>query len=1062
MRNATIRGYRRALKFGIGLLLLAFGASVWGQPVAQLESPTPDAFVESGIGLIRGWACVAERIDISINNGPPRAVAYGTRRADTLEVCGHPNTGFGLTFPWYALGEGVHNLKAFADGEEFADVNFTVAALGADFLPGLRGEYTLSNFPVGNRLARVRWSEPHQNFVFMRPLTIPPAPDVPDHPRVRLESPTQGSFESGIGLIRGWACAARDVRVSINGEPPRQIAYGARRADTLAVCGTADTGFGLTFPWYALGDGVHNLRAFVDFADGESVEFANVNFAVTTLGTTDFRRGLRRQQALADFPSPGQTTEIRWSEPHQNFVVAGSTAAGPKLGILSAIADRANRFAGQLASPAGQTDAIGMAAARDERGRPARVDQFAWVDAPERVPERVSADLDLVEGLPAVYRDSDGTEARLTDLTDTTLTVGFVRAGQPLAPPVTVEINGGFLRTLQNFIRQLQSEAQNVGNPPPGLRRLAAADPLATAATAARGFSLDARFVNLQWAGSVATGETLCAIERAAAATGILAQIAARACRSALVDSVLTLAQTRSRSSELPFDLIDPAVQAALRFEEDVPEAPCGPTDSNADCLASAVAEVQERQEDVGEPLPIEEPAPEPVLPDAPRNISATAGFYPDRVSVTWSAVANATRYEVYRSSSPTTTGVSIGSPTALWFDDFSVTAGTEYWYWVKTCNSVGCGEFGGPALGYAQPVQPTYNLTLNAAGTGSGAVAGAGRFEAGATVFLTANPNPDSTFAGWSPAPCAVSFLMPAQDLACTATFERIAPSTFTLSVAKTGDGDGEVTSSPAGISCGGACAADFEAGTLVTLTANPTGGSLFSGWGGACGGTGTCRVTMSQAQTVTATFIRAPSFFTLSVVKIGSGDGEVTSSPSGINCGGACAADFEAGTPVTLTANPASGSTFDGWGGACAGTGACTVAMNQRQDVTATFLRGGGGEVRVNLSWATLADLDLYVTDPCGNEIYFGNRSATCQGSTGTLDIDANASDPVLDPVENIFWSGSAPRGTYQVRVCYFPGRNEGPTAYQVLIQAGSASQTASGSLAFDECRSVASFNF
>src|SRR5438093_79780 len=41
------------------------------------------------------------------------------------------------------------------------------------------------------------------------------------------------------------------------------------------------------------------------------------------------------------------------------------------------------------------------------------------------------------------------------------------------------------------------------------------------------------------------------------------------------------------------------------------------------------------------------------------------------------------------------------------------------------------------------------------------------------------------------------------------------------TLSVTRSGSGTGTVTSEPAGIDCGGTCSADFDDGTLVTLTA-------------------------------------------------------------------------------------------------------------------------------------------------------------------------------------------------------------------------------------------------
>jgi hypothetical protein len=79
------------------------------------------------------------------------------------------------------------------------------------------------------------------------------------------------------------------------------------------------------------------------------------------------------------------------------------------------------------------------------------------------------------------------------------------------------------------------------------------------------------------------------------------------------------------------------------------------------------------------------------------------------------------------------------------------------------------------------------------------------------------------------------------------------------TLDVQKAGAGSGTVSSSPAGISCGGTCSTLLAYGTVVTLTATAESGSTFSGWDGACAGAeSTCQVTMSQARAVTATFTR------------------------------------------------------------------------------------------------------------------------------------------------------------------------------------------------------------
>jgi uncharacterized repeat protein (TIGR01451 family) len=69
---------------------------------------------------------------------------------------------------------------------------------------------------------------------------------------------------------------------------------------------------------------------------------------------------------------------------------------------------------------------------------------------------------------------------------------------------------------------------------------------------------------------------------------------------------------------------------------------------------------------------------------------------------------------------------------------------------------------------------------------------------------------------------------------------------------------GQGTVTSSPAGINCRPTCSAAYSSGTQVTLSATPAAGLRFTGWsGGGCQGTGTCVVTLTTADIkVTATF--------------------------------------------------------------------------------------------------------------------------------------------------------------------------------------------------------------
>jgi uncharacterized protein (DUF2141 family) len=248
--------------------------------------------------------------------------------------------------------------------------------------------------------------------------------------------------------------------------------------------------------------------------------------------------------------------------------------------------------------------------------------------------------------------------------------------------------------------------------------------------------------------------------------------------------------------------------------------------------------------------------------------------------------------------------------------------------------------------------VSPTnYSLSVSKAGSGSGTVTSnpagincgstcSADYTSGTSVTLTANPASGSTFGGWS-GPCSgtgTCTVSMTQARSVTATFNATATN-YTLSVSRTGSGSGTVTSNPAGINCGSTCSANYTSGTSVTLTASSASGSTFGGWSGSCSGTGTCTVSMAQARSVTASFNAAATNYNLSVSKTGVGNGTVTSNPAGINCGSTCSAGYTSGTSVTLTANPASGSTFGGWSGSCSGTGTCTVSMTQARSVTASF---------------------------------------------------------------------------------------------------------------------------
>jgi Divergent InlB B-repeat domain len=169
------------------------------------------------------------------------------------------------------------------------------------------------------------------------------------------------------------------------------------------------------------------------------------------------------------------------------------------------------------------------------------------------------------------------------------------------------------------------------------------------------------------------------------------------------------------------------------------------------------------------------------------------------------------------------------------------------------------------------------------------------------------------------APLVAPASSLFPPLPLAISASLPPAA--SLTLAVANSGDGTGSISSSPAGISCGGTCAANFAAGTVVNLIAVVPAGSGFLGWSGACTGTSaTTSLVIDANVSCTANFTATQP--ALTVVKSGTGSGRVASSPAGIDCGRTCSGVFDLQTPITLAAIPEPGSAFTGWIGACAGT--------------------------------------------------------------------------------------------------------------------------------------------
>lgn len=192
----------------------------------------------------------------------------------------------------------------------------------------------------------------------------------------------------------------------------------------------------------------------------------------------------------------------------------------------------------------------------------------------------------------------------------------------------------------------------------------------------------------------------------------------------------------------------------------------------------------------------------------------------------------------------------------------------------------------------------------------------------------------------------------------------------------------------------CPETCSGDYDSGATVLLTAKSSATSTFNGWSSStttldCPGTQlTCIVTMSQAQTVTASFSAiTPGNYPLDV-KV-SGPGYVTSSPASISCGSTrspqeCTQEITSGTTITLTATPIDAGVFVGWSGCTSTSGTtCTVLMNQAQSVRAIF--------------GTPTDYTLIITSGVGGAVTGTSGVNVCIDSTCT-DTLAPASQVTL----------------------------------------------------------------
>ncbi|KJU84002.1 conserved hypothetical protein, secreted [Candidatus Magnetobacterium bavaricum] len=254
-------------------------------------------------------------------------------------------------------------------------------------------------------------------------------------------------------------------------------------------------------------------------------------------------------------------------------------------------------------------------------------------------------------------------------------------------------------------------------------------------------------------------------------------------------------------------------------------------------------------------------------------------------------------------------------------------------------------------------PSQQQTLLTLIKEGTGdgtvgvsSGTLSWAGNiatalYDLNTRLQVTATQSTGSTFDGWigcdttSANVCSVTMTT---DRSVTAKFNSpLAP--VTLTVNKTGTGNGDVTVTPGTLSwTDNAATEKYKPNSTVTLTATAIVGSTFDGWTGCdSASANVCSVNMTANKSVTARFTSSAPL-TLTVIKSGTGKGNVAVSSGNLSWSDNTATvKYEGNTTITVKETANRGSTFDGWTG-CDSFNAdnqCTVTMTKSKAVEVVF---------------------------------------------------------------------------------------------------------------------------
>ena len=233
----------------------------------------------------------------------------------------------------------------------------------------------------------------------------------------------------------------------------------------------------------------------------------------------------------------------------------------------------------------------------------------------------------------------------------------------------------------------------------------------------------------------------------------------------------------------------------------------------------------------------------------------------------------------------------------------------------------MGCGDESG-----TDPVEEKLNYTITvSAGEGGSVDTLGGTYPEGTVLTITATPDAEYLFDGWSGTEISTSNPLNVILTGNESVVANFVKKQYDLALSIEGEGTVEEVVTKTG--------KEYASGSEVELTAIPAEGWMFNGWTGDLETIDNpVSITIDEAKSVTANFIRKTYELTVNIEGEGTVDEQVVVAPS----------QYEFETQVELTANPAEGWEFSNWSGAVEGTdNPVTIEITDAKEVTAVFIR-------------------------------------------------------------------------------------------------------------------------